>query len=198
MRWMLSPPARFPFELPSPLPEDGLPWLRSLVARLDQLAGENAELKERVLQQAETIRELRDEIAVLKGQMGRPAMKPSRMDEEMDKDKNNPTGGRGRGKYRNSGQPAKTARLDIHEERTMAGNDVPDGSRFLGHRAFTVQDLRIGPHNTRFLLERWATPDGRVLTAACPPDLGGLHFGPGLCYVPRYLELFNPSHSRLR
>ena len=65
MRWMLSPLARFPFELPSPLPEDGLPWLRSLVARLDQLAGENAELKERVLQQAETIRELRDEIAVL-------------------------------------------------------------------------------------------------------------------------------------
>lgn len=51
---MLSPPLSFPFELPSPLPEEGWPWLRSLVARLDQLAGENAELKERVLQQAES------------------------------------------------------------------------------------------------------------------------------------------------
>jgi len=121
---------------------------------------------------------------VLKGQKGRPVMKPSRMDQETDKDKDDQTGdqtgGRGRDKRRNTGQPAKTARLDIHEERTMAVNDVPEGSRFLGHRAFTVQDLRIGPHNTRFLLERWATPDGRVLTAGCPPELGGLHFGPGL------------------
>ena len=175
---MLSPPPETPFELPSPLPEEGLPWLRSLVARLDHLAAENAELKELVLQQAETIRGLRDEIAVLKGQKGRPAMKPSRMDKETDKD--DPSGGKGRGKRHNSGQPAKTARLDIHEERTMAVNDVPEGSRFLGHRSFTVQDLRIGPHNTRFLLERWATQDGRVLTAACPPELGGRHFGPGL------------------
>ena len=177
---MLLPPPNFPFELPAPLPEEGLLWLRSLATRLDQLGAENAELKERVLQQAETIRELRDEIAVLKGQKGRPVMKPSRMDKETDKDKDDQTGSGGRGKRRNTGQPAKTARLDIHEERTMAANDVPEGSRFLGHRAFTVQDLRIGPHNTRFLLERWATPDGRVLTAGCPPEFCGLHFGPGL------------------
>lgn len=39
------------------------------------------------------------------------------------------------------------------------------------------------------------TPDGRVLTTACPPELGGLHFGPCLrafilyqhhhCHVPQ-------------
>jgi len=175
---MFSPPPNSPFELPSVVLEEGSPLVRSLVARLDHLATENTELKEQVLQQAETIRELRDEIAVLKGQKGRPVMKPSRMDKETDKD--DQLGGRGRGKRPDSGQPAKTVRLDIHEERTMAVIDVPDGSRFLGHRAFTVQDLRISPHNTRFLLERWATPDGRVLTAACPPELCGLHFGPGL------------------
>jgi hypothetical protein len=175
---MFSPPPNSPFELPSVLLEEGSPLVRSLVTRLDHLAAENTELKEQVLQQAETIRELRDEIAVLKGQKGRPVIKPSRMDKETDKDEQ--LGGRGRGKRPDSGQPAKTVRLDIHEERTMAVIDVPDGSRFLGHRAFTVQDLRISPHNTRFLLERWASPDGRVLTAACPPELCGLHFGPGL------------------
>jgi len=200
---MFSPQPNFPLELPAPLPEEGLLWLRSLATRLDQLAAENSELKERVLQQAETIRELRDEIAVLKGQKGRPAMKPSGMDKDKDKDKDkdDQTGGSGRGKRRNSDRPAKTARLDIHEERRIAVDDVPDGSHFLGHRAFT--DLQIGAHNARFLLERWATPDGRVLTAACPPDLGGLHFGPGLrafiLYQHHHCHVTPPKlHEQLR
>lgn len=169
-----------PFQLPSGLPEEWASWVQALVARLDQLIAENCALKEQVLQQAETIQELRDEIAVLKGQKGRPVMKSSRMDKATGPDKDDPRAAKGRGKRPNSGQPAKTAHLTIHEARTMAVVDVPDGSRFLGHRAFTVQDLRIGPHNTRFLLERWATPDGQVLTAACPAELSGLHFGPGL------------------
>lgn len=175
---MFSLPPDAPFELPASLPGEWASWVRSLLTRLDHLAAENTELKEQVLQQAETILELRDEIAVLKGQKGRPVMKPSRMDQKTDKD--NPPGGKSRRQRPDSGRPAKTVRLEIHEERTMAAEDVPAGSRFLGHRAFTVQDLRIGAHNTRFLLERWATPDGRVLTAHCPPELAGLHFGPGL------------------
>ncbi|WP_299070926.1 transposase, partial [Accumulibacter sp.] len=153
------------------------------------------------LQQAETIRELRDEIAVLKGQKDRPVMKPSRMDKETGKDVQ--PGGKGRGKGPNSGQPAKAARLDIHEERTMVVIDVPDGSRFLGHRTFTVHDLRIGAHNTRFLLERWATPDGRVLTAACPAELCGLNFGPSLrafiLYQHHHCHVTQPKlHEQLR
>ena len=157
-----------------------MPWLRSLATRLDELTGENTELKERVLQQAETIRELRDEIVVLKGQKRRPAMKPSRMDQERNKDRDDESGGKVRGKRRHSGQPAETVGLDSHEERRIAVDAVPEGSRFLGHSAFTVQDLRVGAHNTRFLLERWATADGRVLTTACSAELDGLHFGPGL------------------
>jgi hypothetical protein len=151
---MFSPQPDAPFELPASLPEEWGSWVRSLVTRLDHLAAENTELKEQVLQQAETIRELRDEIAVLKGQKGRPVMKPSRMEQKTDKD--NSPGEKGRRQRPDSGRPAKAVRLDIHEERTMAAVDVPAGSRFLGHRAFTVQDLRIGAHNTRFLLERWA------------------------------------------
>ncbi|MBN8449673.1 MAG: hypothetical protein J0M13_11825 [Candidatus Accumulibacter sp.] len=101
----------------------------------------------------------------------------SRTDKETGK--NDQPGGKDHGKRPDSGQPAKTARLEIHEERTLAVDDGPEGSRFIGHRAFTVQDLRIGPQNTLFLLERGATSDGRVLTAACPPELGGPHFWSG-------------------
>ena len=169
---MTSPRSLPSVELPPSFPDEWSEFLRSLLTRLDQLVAENAELKERVQRQAATIGVLRDEIAVLKGQKGRPQIKPSRMDKESDKDDEPPDGKAG-GKRPRTGKPAKTAKLEIHEERTIKAVGVPEGSRFLGHREFTVQDLRISAHNTRFLLERWAIPGGQVLTAKCPRELAG-------------------------
>jgi hypothetical protein len=96
--------------------------------------------------------------------------KVSRTDKDTGKD--DQPGVKDHDKRPDSGQSAKAARLDIHEERTLAVDDGPEGSRFLGHRAFTVQDLRIGPQNTRFLLERVGDP-GR------PGTHGGLPAGAG-------------------
>ena len=172
------------FSLPPTAPEEFSTWLQLLVQHMRKLETENCELKELVLKQSATIGELRDEIAALKGQKGRPIIKPSGMDKGAENDQSeegkNSSTPKARGKRASSGKPAKTARLNIHEERTIKVDDAPDGSRFLGHRKFTVQDLRISAHNTCFLLERWATPDGRVLTAKRPDALGGLHFGPVL------------------
>lgn len=109
--------------------------MRTLLTRLDQVVAENAELKERVLQQAATIGEMRDEIAALKGQKGRPQIKPSRMDRETDKDDEPPDKKLG-GKRARSGKPPKTTQLEIDEERTIKAVGVPEGSRFLGHREF--------------------------------------------------------------
>ncbi len=193
MRSMFSTHSFSPFGMPYALPEWPAPFVQSLLdftAKLQaenvNLEAENARLGEQGLQQAETIRELRDEIAALKGQKGRPVIKPSRMDQGTDDAAGDGSTGKGRGKRGLSDQPPKTANLVIHEKRTLKVADVPEGSRFLGHREFTVQDLRIGLHNPRFLLERWRTPDGRVLTAALPPELAGLPFGPGLRGFLRY------------
>lgn len=185
--------------LPASFPEEWADFAHSLMSRVDALVAENSVLKEQVLQQAETIRSLRDEIAVLKGQKGRPAIKPSRMDEQSGTD--DPPGSKGRRAA--AGRAAKTATLTIHEQRVLHVEEVPEGSRFLGHRAFTVQDLHISAHNTRYLLERWATPDGRVLTAPCPVELAGLHFGPGLrafvLYQHHHCHVTQPKlHEQLR
>lgn len=180
------------FELPPSFPDEWSDFVRTLLTRLDQVVAENAELKEQVLQQAATIGEMRDEIAALKGQKGRPQIKPSRMDRETDKDDEPPDKKLG-GKRARSGKPPKTTQLKIDEERTIKAVGVPEGSRFLGHREFTVQDLRISAHNTRFFLERWATPDGQVLTAKCPSELAGLHFGPRL----RAFMLYQHHHCHV-
>ena len=179
---------------PTSLPVEVVPYVQSL---LDIIA----QLQEQVQLQAEAIRTLRDEIAVLKGQKGRPVIKPSRMDQETDKDDSRDK--KGRGKRPASGEPAKTAKLEIHDSLKVKAVDVPAKSRFLGYREFTVQDLHITPFNTRYFLERWAAPDGRVLQAEPPAELAGLHFGTSLrafiLYQHHHCHVTQPKlHEQLR
>jgi hypothetical protein len=56
---------------------------------------------------------------------------------------------------------------------------VPEGSCFKGHEPFLVQDLVISANATRYLRERWVTPDGRTILAPLPEGIDG-HFGPEL------------------
>ncbi|MFZ0788622.1 MAG: hypothetical protein WAM94_03250 [Chromatiaceae bacterium] len=51
--------------------------------------------------------------------------------------------------------------LTIHETIKVAPKaPIPEHARFKGYRDFMAQDLRIQPHNTRYRLEVWQTPDG--------------------------------------
>jgi len=137
--------------------------------------------------QQEQIQALRDEIARLKGQKPKPKIKPSKLEsgkkgEPRQKDK-----GVRRGKRK------KTRELEIHKERYIAPEEIPEGSRFKGYEDFTVQDLRMEVHNTRYRLERWETPDGDRLVGKLPSEVGGVHFGPDL----RAYILYQYHHARV-
>jgi hypothetical protein len=118
--------------------------------------------------QQEQIQELRDEIARLKGQKPKPKIKPSKLE--------------GGGKKRRSKRPrrgkrSKTCNLEIHEIVVVPPKEIPKGSRFKGYEDFTVQDIRIELHNTRYRLERWEASTGEHLVGTLPADVGGVHFG---------------------
>ena len=138
-----------------------------LEALLIELFGELSTLKQIVAEQCE-------EIARLKGLKGRPDIKPGTRPSGMET-------GTGPAKplkqEKRPGRGRVTPRVKVEEK--VIGIEVPEGSVFKGHETFLVQDLVISANATRYLRERWVTPDGQTILAPLPEGIDG-HFGPEL------------------
>ena len=147
-----------------------------------KLLGIIEELSVTVQRQQEEIQQLKDEVAILKGEKKRPKFKPSQLDKKAGKDKGNdgdPGRGSHAGKRPGSNKRSKTAKLKIHEDKIVQPSEaIPPGSRFKGYRDFVIQDLVIQAHNVRYRLARWETPEGQALKGQLPASCGNGHFGP--------------------
>lgn len=152
--------------------EEETPLVKSLVAMIHRLLEENQS-------QASSIQQMRDEIAILKGEKAKPKFKSSKMDENTNKDDED---GDGEAKKRpGAAKRSKTAELTIHEDRVIPPKEpVPPGSCFNGYSDYVVQGLKIEVHNVRYRLEKWLTAEGKLLTATLPDELQGHHFDPTL------------------
>jgi len=184
-------------------------------ALVEQLLGQIEHLLEENRRQTEIIQQMRDEIAVLKGEKAKPKFKPSGMEtESKSKSKSdgdpdgNPDGNedddsgdddvdgadRKPRKRAGSSKRSKTGQLTIHETIKIAPTlPIPEHSRFKGYRDFIVQDVRIQAHNTCYRREVWQTPDGALLFGELPASLNGGHFGAEL---RRYL-LYQHHHCHV-
>lgn len=161
-------------ELPNIPEHEQTPVVKVLVGIIEELAVVDQ-------RQDEEIQQLKDEIAVLKGEKRRPKFKPSKLDQEAGKGDDDKKKGSNTGKRPGSSKRSKTARLKIHEEKIIPpSEEVPPGSRFKGYRDFVIQDLVIRAHNVRYRLERWTTPDGQTLMGQLPESSGDGHYGPTL------------------
>jgi Transposase IS66 family len=163
------------FELPAIPEAERTPLVEALLAIID---GQ----QQRIQQLGETVQQLRDEIAILKGQKPRPKIAPSQL--EAPTPKPPPTTAT---KRPGSEKRAKNANLTITEELRLTVPNAPDGSKHLRYESYLVQDLVIQAKATRYLRQRLQLPNGDTLLAPLPEGVvDGQHFGTELIAYSMY------------
>ncbi len=153
---------------------------RQYEQQVQQQANQLAEFKALIEAQREEIERLKDTIAILKGQKGRPKIKPSGLETAKPGSAQEGGGTGSEQKRAGSAKRAKTAHLTIDQTEIMRPEQVPAGSVFKGYQDYVVQELEIQVQTTRYRCERWQTPDGGEVIGRLPEALRGSHFGPRL------------------
>ncbi len=152
----------------------------------EELSDRGTLLLQLLREREECIQELRDEIARLKGEKGKPKIKPSLLEPEKkahSQDEETETTAaqeqQAQKKRPGSQKRPKNANLIIHETKIIQPTaQVPPESEFKGYQDYTVQELIIRPHNTRYRLAIWKTPTGKYLKGKLPEQVRDLgHFG---------------------
>jgi hypothetical protein len=171
------------FELPEIRPEERTPLVEALLALVQQLADRVAVLEQ-------SLQQVRDENAQLKGQKPRPDIKPSRLESSQPQ-----TQRRAGEKRPGSAKRPKTAELTIHREQPLYAEGLPEGAKFRCLEPYVVQELLIQNENTRYLRARYDLPGGGSVLAPFPqgvlPVAGG-HFGANL--IAYILDQYHQAH----
>lgn len=147
-------------------------------ATVELLLGICHRQQEQLELQSEQIQQLKDEIAVLKGEKARPKIKPSNLNKDAKGD--GEEGGSKKKKRRGKPMRKKTEELEIHDEQVLQPEVIPAGSIFKDYEAYVVQEIEITVKNTKYLRARYQTPEGESVVGALPESVAGGHFGPTL------------------
>lgn len=134
--------------------------------------------QERIALLEETVAQLKDEIAILKGEKPRPKIQPSTLNQDRQAGD-----GQERGKERQDsggGKGKKPKELEIHETQIIPPAQIPEGSVFRGYEDYVVQGIRITLHNTKYRRARYQTPTGDNILGELPESVRGSHFDPEL------------------
>ena len=147
--------------------DDALDVIRKLLNLVETLCQENLELKKQNQQ-------LQDEIHRLKGEQGKPKIKPS---------KKNPkqySSEKERKKSKKRKKRSKKDHIKTHETQTcyVDKSILHKDAQFKGYDRVVVQDIKFGACNTLFLKEKYYSPSlNRTYLAPLPPGYDG-EFGP--------------------
>ena len=162
------------FELPQIPEAEQTPVVQSLLVLVEKLI-------EHTQKQQEEIDVLKDDIKILKGEKKRPKFQASKLDESTHEETE---GAADSAQDDNKKQKLRKRNnkkgLTIHRDKRIKPDNIPEGSRFKGYQNFVVQELVLHNENIRYRLERWLTPDGKLLTGRLPSSLENRHYGSNL------------------
>jgi hypothetical protein len=142
-----------------------------LLNLVETLKAENQELREQV-------QRLRDEINHLKGEQGKPNIKPNRKkrassDHSSERERRKP-------KERKKRRKLDRVEIDRVEEVDVEPEQLPADAEFKGYEEVTVQDLSIHTDNVLFRKRKYySATEGKTYLAELPPGYAG-EFGPGI------------------
>jgi hypothetical protein len=148
------------------------PYAKQCVLTLLNLT--ESHLKQNALLQ-EHVQILRDEIARLKGQQGKPDLKPNKpaLDHSSEAQRRLPTVWQKRPK-RDFLKVTRTC--DVPVDLTT----LPSDAEFKGYEEFTVQDLKLVAETVCFRREKYYSPSTKKTYLAPLPEGYDTHFGPNL------------------
>jgi len=144
--------------------------VRGLMGEVERLRKENERLTAALAAAKRENQQLKDEIRRLKGLPPRPPTKPSGMEQATDRPGPETPSAPDAPPPRRRGPGVSKLRID----RTVTlPASAPAGSRYKGYEEIIVQDIAFKPEVTLYRRERWATPDGRTVTADPPAGVVG-------------------------
>ena len=157
-------------------PPELIGLVRRLIGEVERLGKENQKLAAALASAKRENQDLKDEIRRLKGLPPRPPMKPSGMETATDRPApETPSAAEATPPHRRGPGVSK---LSVDRTVTLTAS-APAGSRHKGYEEIIVQDIAFKPEVTLYRRERWATPDGRTVTADLPAGVVG-GWGPNL------------------
>ena len=139
-----------------------------MIGEVERLRQENGKLRAALAAARRENQHLKDEIRRLKGLPPRPPIKPSGMEKATDRPAAERPGEAAASPPRRRGPGV--SKLSIDRTVTLTAS-APAGSRPKGYEEIIVQDIAFTPEVTLYRRERWATPDGRTVTADLPAAL---------------------------
>ncbi|MBC7249282.1 MAG: transposase [Anaerolineae bacterium] len=142
-----------------------------LLNLVETLKTENQELREQV-------QHLRDEINRLKGEQGKPNIKPNgkkraSSDHSSEQERRKP-------KERKKRRKLDRVKIDRVEELDIEPERLPADAEFKGHEEVTVQDISIHTDNVLFRKRKYySVSENKTYLAELPPGYEG-EYGPGI------------------
>lgn len=179
-----------------------------LLNLIEHLKLENRELSERN-------QRLQDEINHLKGEQGKPKIKPNKKNRQQEEDEKpgwtNHSSEKERHKPKTWQKNSKLGRIEIHDSKVLDvdRNLLPKDAEFKGYVDVVVQDINIKTHNILFRKRKYySVSEGKTYLANLPRGYDG-EFGPGskalaitlyfACNMtePKILELYRDAGMKI-